>query len=200
MLENTIDSDLFCGLAYTISSGQFSEALYRTDTTAGPPYPGLTFLAPIRPTPTFDFPGLPGDLRNVFYFHNVYSPTFRSYLGFYDEVRREYRYFSWDNEFDPPRLRVITTIDRRIDHVFSNDTLFGTEGNKGYVYDGNGELINSFVKGGLDLVYEMADSGLVNRVVFTIPVWAPVQVDNNYWEDKLFFIVYWIPTEQLADL
>jgi hypothetical protein len=77
--------------------------------------------------------------------------------------------------------------------------LFSKDDNKGYVYDGNGELINSFVMGGLTLVFETFD-GASYRAVFTIPVWAPEQNGSNDWESRLYFLVYWIPTEELADL
>jgi len=90
-------------------------------------------------------------------------------------------------------------MDRRIDLVLSNGWLFSREGNSGYVYDGEGELLNSFLMGGLTLVFELFDGG-VYRSVFTIPVWAPVRIDGDYWEDRLFFLVYRVPTERLADL
>jgi hypothetical protein len=93
-------------------------------------------------------------------------------------------------------------MERRIDLLLSNGWLFSRDGNKGYVYDGDGELLNSFVMGGLTLVYEVYDSSIpkVPRVVFTIPVWAPVEVGGNDWEDRLFFLVYWIPTVELVGL
>ena len=90
-------------------------------------------------------------------------------------------------------------MERRIDLVLSNGWLFSRDGNKGYIYDGEGELLNSFALGGLTLVYEIFD-GATNRAVFTIPVWAPIPMGQGDWEDRLFFLVYWIPTDQLADL
>ncbi|UCF98879.1 MAG: hypothetical protein JSV89_04900 [Spirochaetaceae bacterium] len=143
-------------------------------------------------------PGLPEDMTNCFYslLPAPISPTNRAYLSVYDGARRQYRNFSWD---DGLQLQILADMDRRIDLVLSNDWLFSKDGNKGYVYNGDGELLNSFVMGGLTLVYEMYD-GVRNRVVFTIPVWAPVSTGDRNWEDKLYFLIYWIPIEQLADL
>jgi hypothetical protein len=100
---------------------------------------------------------------------------------------------------DSLELRVLVDMDRRIDLVLSNGWLFSKDENKGYVYDSNGQLLNSFVMGGLDLAYEISAVG-VYRVVFTIPTWAPARIEFDHWEERLFFLVYWIPTEQLADL
>ena len=191
LVENAPDSDLFYGLCIDRIAGLFAEAMYRTNASGG-----LQFLAPVRPAIAFDLPGLSEELKNVFCFHNVYTPTFRSYLSYYDKVRRSYRNFSWD---DSLQLRLLTDMDRRIDLVLSNDWLFSHDGNKGYVYNSDGELLNSFVMGGLTLVYEIYDAGIAN-VVFTIPVWAPVQVGGNDWQDRMFFLVYWIPTDELAGL
>ena len=145
-----------------------------------------------------DLPGLPDGMTNGFY--SLLPATAplsnRAYLSVYDGARREYRNFSWD---DGMQLQILADMERRIDLVLTNGWLFSQDGNKGYVYNGDGELLNSFVMGGLTLVYEIFD-GVSYRAVFTIPIWAPEQVDDNNWEDKLYCLVYWIPTEQLADL
>jgi hypothetical protein len=143
-------------------------------------------------------PGLPKDINNCFYYRlpAPLSSTQRSYLSVYDSVRREYRNFSWDDSLG---LQVLTGMDRRIDQLLSNGWLFSEEDNKGYVYNGDGELINSFVMGGLKLVFEIFD-GAIYRSVFTIPVWAPDRTDSNDWESRLYFLVYWVPTEKLDDL
>jgi hypothetical protein len=143
---------------------------------------------------SFLLPGLPEDMTNCYY--SLLPSTNRAYLSVYDPVRRKYRNFSWD---DALQLQILTDMERRIDLLLSNGWLFSKEGNTGYLYDPDGQLLNSFVMGGLKLVYEIFD-GSVYRAVFTIPVWAPVQIDGDYWEDRLFFLVYWIPTERLADL
>jgi len=177
------------------SGGTYFEREYSVD-------PGGLNPAPV-PLPAAlrsgSLPGLPKDINNCFYYRlpDPPSPTNRAYLSVYDRVRREYRNFSWDNSHE---LQVLAEMDRRIDLVLSNGWLFSREENKGYIYNGEGELINSFVMGGLDLVFEILNLDGTYRVVFTIPIWAPVRVDKNYWEDRLFFLVYWIPTEQLADL
>ena len=38
------------------------------------------------------------------------------------------------------------------------------------------------------------------KVVFTIPEWAPEPDGGNDSRDRLYALVYWIPTEELADL
>jgi hypothetical protein len=143
-------------------------------------------------------PGLPKDIDNCFYYRlpAPLSSTQRSYLSVYDPVRRAYRNFSWDDGLE---LQVLADMDRRIDLLLSNGWLFSEEDNKGYVYNGDGELINSFVMGGLKLVFEIFD-GAIYRSVFTIPVWAPERTDSNDWESRLYFLVYWIPTEELDNL
>jgi hypothetical protein len=141
-----------------------------------------------------NLPGLPDGMTNGFY--SLYVPTNRAYFSVYDGARRTYRNFSWDTGL---QLKILADMDRRIDLVLTNGWLFSQDGNKGYVYDGDGDLINVFVMGGLTLVYEIFD-GAINRVVFTIPNWTPVRVGDNDWEDKLLFLVYWIPTERLGDL
>jgi hypothetical protein len=163
--------------------------------------PLLPLGPPGNPVPArtgFPLPGLPKDINNAFYYSLPLSlsPTQRAYFSVYDPVRLGYRNFSWDVSLG---LQVITEMDRRIDLLLSNGWLFSRDGNKGYVYNGNGEEINNFVLGGLSLVYEIYD-GAMYRVVFTIPVWARVPEGPGNWQDKLFFLVYWIPTEQLADL
>ena len=147
---------------------------------------------------SISLPGIPKDIDNCFYYRlpASLSPMQRSYLSVYDPVRRAYRNFSWDDSLG---LQVLADMDRRIDLVLSNGWLFSEEENKGYVHDSDGDLINSFVMGGLTLVFEIFD-GSIYRAVFTIPVWAPDQSDSNYWESRLYFLVYWIPTEQLGDL
>lgn len=145
-----------------------------------------------------NLPGLPEGITNGFYslLPTTAPLSNRAYLSMYDGARREYRNFSWD---DGMQLQILADMERRIDLVLTNGWLFSQDGNKGYVYNGDGELLNSFVLGGLTLVYEIFD-GVNYRAVFTIPIWAPEQVDGNNWEDKLYCLVYWIPTEQLADL
>ena len=143
-------------------------------------------------------PGIPKDIDNCFYYRlpASLSPARRSYLSVYNPVRRAYRNFSWDDSLG---LQVLAGMDRRIDLLLSNGWLFSKDENKGYVYDGDGKLINSFVMGGLTLVFEIFD-GAIYRSVFTIPVWAPDRSDSNDWESRLYFLVYWIPTEELDNL
>jgi hypothetical protein len=148
--------------------------------------------------PGIPLPGIPKDIDNCFYYRlpASLSPTQRAYLSVYDPVRRAYRNFSWDDSLG---LQVLADMDRRIDLLLSNGWLFSKDENKGYIYNGDGELINSFVMGGLTLVFEIFD-GAVYRSVFTIPVWAPDRTDSNDWESRLYFLVYWIPTEELDNL
>jgi len=186
--EDLAAADSFHALRVDPVTGLYSEEEYQADPS------GLNLLGGIRTD--IPLPGLPDDLQNVFYYHNPYTTTRRSYLSYYDKVRRSYRNFSWDDSLE---LRVLTDMDRRIDFALSNDWLFSRDGNKGYIYSGGGELLNSFVMGGLTLVYEIYDAGIA-KAVFTIPVWAPVPVGGDDWEDRLFFLVYWIPTDELAGL
>ena len=173
-------------------SDTYLEVEYNVDPGALNPIPPA---GPFRGGP---LPGLPKDINNCFYYRLPAppSPTRRAYLSVYDQVRREYRNFSWDDGYE---LQVISKMKRRIDLVLSNGWLYSRDENKGYIYSGTGELINSFVLGGLSLVYEIFDGG-IHRSVFTIPVWAPQNVGSGDWDDKLFFLVYWIPTDKLADL
>jgi len=173
-------------------TGLFTEAAYNTDASSA-----LNLVGDIRGT-SFDLPGLPDDLSTCFYFNTpqILSPTRRSYLSVYDPVRRGYRNFSWDSAL---QLQILTDMDRRIDLLLSNGWLFSRDGNTGYIYDSEGQYLNSFVMGGMKLVYEIFYSGEA-RAVFTVPAFAPVQVGDGDWNDRLFFLVYWIPTDQLADL
>lgn len=170
---------------------EFHDVNSSGDLSPSPP-PGIL----VRPG--ISLPGIPKDINNCFYYRlpASLSPTQRAYLSVYDPVRRAYRNFSWDDSLG---LQVLTDMDRRIDLLLSNGWLFSKDENKGYLFDGDGELINSFVMGGLTLVFEIFD-GATYRAVFTIPVWAPDQTDSNDWESRLYFLVYWIPTEELGDL
>ncbi len=188
--EDLAAADSFHALRVDPVTGLYSEEEYQADPS------GLSAFVGIRTD--IPLPGLPSEMTNCFYYTLPAppSPTRRSYLSVYDRVRRKYRNFSWDDSLE---LKILIDMDRRIDFVLSNGWLFSRDENKGYVYDSDGELLNSFVMGGLTLVYEIYKSS-IPRVVFTIPVWAPVQVGGNDWEDRLFFLVYWIPTDELAGL
>jgi hypothetical protein len=192
--EEFVAADRFHALRVDPVTGLYSEEEYQTN-----PGTGLSAIGGIRIN--ISLPGLPSEMTNCFYYTlpAPLSPTRRSYLSVYDRVRRKYRNFSWDDSLE---LQVFIDMERRIDLLLSNGWLFSRDGNKGYVYDGDGELLNSFVMGGLTPVYEVYDSSIpkVPRVVFTIPVWAPVEVGGNNWEDRLFFLVYWIPTVELVGL
>lgn len=167
-------------------TGRFTEAAYDTNAVSA-------VINPMVIRTDVDLPGLPDDLSTCFFYHSPW--TLRSYLSVYDPVRRGYRNFSWDGAL---QLRILTDMDRRIDLLLSNGWLFSREGNMGYIYDSEGQYLNSFVMGGMQLVYEVFYGGEA-RVVFTVPAFAPVEFGGG-WNDRLFFLVYWTPTDQLADL
>jgi hypothetical protein len=169
------------------TTGLFTEAAYDTNV-------GSALIIPMAIRTDVDLPGLPDDLSSCFFYHSPW--TLRSYLSVYDPVRRGYRNFSWDGAL---QLQILTDMDRRIDLLLSNGWLFSRDGNTGYIYDSEGQYLNSFVMGGMQLVYEVFYGGEA-RVVFTVPAFAPVEVGDGGWNDRLFFLVYWTPTDQLADL
>jgi hypothetical protein len=193
--ENSTSSDLFHILNVDPASGLYSEWSCQTDSSAG-------LLSYTEFRPDFTISGkLPANLRGAFYFSSPVSlsPTRRSYLSVYDPVRRGYRNFSWDDNL---QLKVLAEMKGcRIDLLLSNGWLFGRDENRGYVYDSKGELLNDFALGGLNLVYEIV-AGTKAEVIFTIASWAPqdVGLGGNDGDDRLYCVVYRLPTNQLDDL
>ncbi len=186
---DTTTNDRLHVFALDRMTGLFTEAAYDTNV-------GSTLTTPMVIRTNVDLPGLPDDLSTCFFYHSPLTPSPRSYLSVYDPVRRGYRNFSWDGAL---QLQILTDMDRRIDLLLSNGWLFSRDGNTGYIYDSEGQYLNSFVMGGMQLVYEIFYGGEA-RVVFTVPAFAPVEFGGGDWNDRLFFLVYWTPTDQLADL
>ncbi len=193
--EDSATSDFFHTLRVETGTGLYSEQEYLASSS------GISLDTDIRLDFSLLSGKLPSDLRGAFYFSSPdsLSPTNRSYLSIYDPVRRGYRNFSWDDNL---QLKVLAEMKgHRIDLLLSNGWLFGRDGNRGYVYDSKGELLNDFALGGLNLVYEMFIGGEA-QVIFTIASWAPqdVGLGGNDGDDRLYCVVYRLPTNQLDDL
>lgn len=172
---------------HRVSPGVYSERSWKTNPTAAL---ALESESLIRGG-DFALPGLPEAIESAFY---SYCPaTDRSYLSWYDPARREYRNFWWDST---AVLHVMNHLERRIDRVLSNGWLFSRGENLGYLYDADGQPINQFALGGLSLAYEIYLGG-VAHVVFTQDAWAP---SGRHEDPKLWFLVYTLPTSELADL
>jgi len=168
---------------YRTAPGQYSEQKWKTA-----PATALASDAVFRSGP---LPGLPDEMHNAFYH---YCPaTGRSYVSWYDPERREYRNFWWDGTL---ALHVMDSPGRRIEQVLSNGWLYSRGENLGYLYDPDGRFLNQFVLGGLELVYEI-HVATVPFAVFTMAAWAPAPKEDN---PRLWFLVYVLPTDELADL
>jgi hypothetical protein len=182
--DNYDDQVFFCRFD---GSGRYAEVRYSTD-------PGSGIISPtiIREDIEFTFPD---DFENAFYYHD--GDVNISFLSYYSNTQRKYKNYSWEG--DPPLLKPLIHMDRRINAVLTTRQLLSFEDNRCYVYDEQGGEQFDFLLGGLHFCYEI-DLDLygtpVSYLVFTLPdrlgMWDA--------EDELYFKVYFLPTDLLEEL
>jgi hypothetical protein len=186
--EPVAGSDQVAILWFDQATGQYQEALYRTDPASGllpvgaPPY--------LR-GPGTGFTGLPSGTQTGFYGHHPASG--RSYFSFYDTSKKKYRTFRWDAGLSVVEL---TDMKHRVDKVLSNGLLFSYGETMGYVYDASGVRVNRFPLGDLYLSCEIT-VGTTPQLFFTLPTWGRVGTGDQSF---LLVLVYSIPTSEISDL
>jgi hypothetical protein len=193
-------SDVLNGLCIDRTTGLYSEASAQTAAGSPPgPYSGVGSLAAVREK--VGIPAIPSDLESAFYFHDPSSK--RSYLSYYDNERHGYRSFYWVDPVSPETQAPVTVLTglegRRIDLLLSNGWLFSRGEDMGYVYDAEGELLNTFPMGGLQLSYEIF-IGSEAFCIFSVPAWFLDPTVTEGSESRLYLLLYYLPTSSLDTL